>query len=97
MRAPGPLLMPLPGPIRAVPMREQGRSGCTCRPKPGPAAKPFPVPWRTPCGPLPCDQLRGALEFGPDPDVTEVDRVVRQRMQDALDALAAARRFPVLG
>lgn len=36
-------------------------------------------------------------EFGPDPDVAEVDRVVRERMQDALDDLAAARRFPVLG
>lgn len=36
-------------------------------------------------------------EFGPDPDVAEVDRVVRDRMQDALDELARARRFPVLG
>ncbi len=36
-------------------------------------------------------------EFGPEPDVDEVDRVVRERMQDALDELAAARRFPVLG
>jgi 1-acyl-sn-glycerol-3-phosphate acyltransferase len=36
-------------------------------------------------------------EFGPDPDVDHVDRVVRERMQDALDELAAARRFPVLG
>jgi 1-acyl-sn-glycerol-3-phosphate acyltransferase len=36
-------------------------------------------------------------EFGPDPDVDEVDRVIRERMQDKLDELAAARRFPVLG
>lgn len=36
-------------------------------------------------------------EFGPEPDVDEVDRVVRGRMQGALDELAAARRFPVLG
>jgi len=36
-------------------------------------------------------------EFGDDPDVAEVDRVVRQRMQDALDELARGRRFPVLG
>ena len=36
-------------------------------------------------------------EFGPDPDEREVDAVVRQRMQDALDELARQRRFPVLG
>jgi 1-acyl-sn-glycerol-3-phosphate acyltransferase len=36
-------------------------------------------------------------EFGPDPDVSEVDEVIRGRMQDALDALARERRFPVLG
>ncbi|MDQ6642060.1 MAG: acyltransferase family protein [Actinomycetota bacterium] len=36
-------------------------------------------------------------EFGEDPDVAEVDRVVRVRMQDAMDELARARRFPVLG
>ena len=36
-------------------------------------------------------------EFGEDPDVAEVDRVVRGRMQDALDDLARQRRFPVLG
>lgn len=38
-----------------------------------------------------------AEEFGPDPDVDEVDRVVRARMQDALDELASRRRFPVIG
>lgn len=36
-------------------------------------------------------------EFGPDPDIAEVDAVVRARMQAALDALARERRFPVLG
>ncbi len=38
-----------------------------------------------------------AAEFGPDPDVDEVDRAVRARMQAALDELAAERRFPVIG
>lgn len=36
-------------------------------------------------------------EFGEDPDIAAVDELVRTRMQDALDELAAARRFPVLG
>jgi len=36
-------------------------------------------------------------EFGEDPDIDEVDEVIRGRMQDALDALARERRFPVLG
>lgn len=36
-------------------------------------------------------------EFGPDFDITAVDREVRARMQTALDELAAARRLPVLG
>lgn len=36
-------------------------------------------------------------EFGPDPDVAVVDAEVRRRMQEALDALAAERRFPVIG
>ncbi len=36
-------------------------------------------------------------EFGPDPDIAEVDAEVRSRMQDALDDLARRRRFPVLG
>lgn len=35
--------------------------------------------------------------FGDEPDVAEVDRVVRTRMQAALDDLARRRRFPVLG
>jgi 1-acyl-sn-glycerol-3-phosphate acyltransferase len=36
-------------------------------------------------------------EFGPDPDIDDVDRAVRSRMQAALDELAAQRRFPVIG
>ena len=36
-------------------------------------------------------------EFGEDPDVDEVDAHVRHVMQQALDALAAERRFPVIG
>lgn len=36
-------------------------------------------------------------EFGPNPDVDEVDRAVRTRMQAALDELARERRFPVIG
>lgn len=36
-------------------------------------------------------------ELGPDPDPAAVDEVVRGRMQEALDELARARRFPVLG
>ena len=36
-------------------------------------------------------------EFGPDPDFDEVYEHVTAQMQDALDALSAERRFPVLG
>jgi 1-acyl-sn-glycerol-3-phosphate acyltransferase len=36
-------------------------------------------------------------EFGEDPDIAEVDVEVRRRMQEAMDDLAAQRRFPVLG
>jgi 1-acyl-sn-glycerol-3-phosphate acyltransferase len=38
-----------------------------------------------------------AAEFGGEPDVDEVDAHVRHVMQQALDALAAERRFPVIG
>jgi 1-acyl-sn-glycerol-3-phosphate acyltransferase len=38
-----------------------------------------------------------AKEFGEDPDVDEVDEHVRAVMQEALDQLAAKRRFPILG
>jgi 1-acyl-sn-glycerol-3-phosphate acyltransferase len=36
-------------------------------------------------------------EFGPDPNLDEVYEYVRRQMQEALDALAAERRFPVIG
>jgi 1-acyl-sn-glycerol-3-phosphate acyltransferase len=36
-------------------------------------------------------------EFGDNPAVPEVDRVIRERMQGALDDMARSRRFPVLG
>ena len=36
-------------------------------------------------------------EFGEDPNVDDVDAHVRRVMQQALDALAAERRFPVIG
>ena len=44
-----------------------------------------------------CRAIDLRAEFGPDPDVDEVyDHLIRL-MQDALDALAAERRFPVIG
>lgn len=43
------------------------------------------------------DPIDVRAEFGQDPDVAEVDRAVRARMQEALDELARSRRFPVLG
>ncbi|CAA9397536.1 MAG: Lysophospholipid Acyltransferases (LPLATs) of Glycerophospholipid Biosynthesis: MGAT-like [uncultured Nocardioidaceae bacterium] len=43
------------------------------------------------------DPIHVTKEFGDDPDVAEVDRAVRERMQNALDEMARARRFPVLG
>jgi 1-acyl-sn-glycerol-3-phosphate acyltransferase len=43
------------------------------------------------------DPIDITAEFGPDPDIAEVDEVVRARMQEALDRLARERRFPVLG
>jgi 1-acyl-sn-glycerol-3-phosphate acyltransferase len=36
-------------------------------------------------------------EFGPDPDIDEVYDHVTSQMQEALDGLAAERRFPVIG
>ncbi len=54
--------------------------------------------------PLPTKIVTRVLEpidvtarFGDDPDVDEVDEHVRSVMQQALDELAAKRRFPVLG
>ena len=36
-------------------------------------------------------------ELGPQPDLDEAYTLVTERMQQALDALAAERRLPVLG
>ncbi|MCB0939557.1 MAG: acyltransferase family protein [Mycobacterium sp.] len=54
--------------------------------------------------PLPSKIVHEVLEpihvveqFGPNPDVDEVDVHVRQVMQSALDRLAEQRRFPVIG
>jgi 1-acyl-sn-glycerol-3-phosphate acyltransferase len=38
-----------------------------------------------------------AAKFGPNPEVAGVDHHVRSVMQEALDALAAERRFPIIG
>jgi 1-acyl-sn-glycerol-3-phosphate acyltransferase len=55
----------------------------------------IPLPAKITIETLPAIDLQA--EFGPDPDVDEVyDHLIRL-MQDALDALAAERRFPVLG
>jgi 1-acyl-sn-glycerol-3-phosphate acyltransferase len=55
----------------------------------------IPLPAKITIETLPAIDLHA--EFGPDPDVDDVyDHLIRL-MQDALDALAAERRFPVLG
>jgi 1-acyl-sn-glycerol-3-phosphate acyltransferase len=54
-----------------------------------------PLPTKITIETLPAIDLEA--EFGPDPDVDEVyDHLIRL-MQDTLDALAAERRFPVIG
>jgi 1-acyl-sn-glycerol-3-phosphate acyltransferase len=55
----------------------------------------LPLPSKIVVEVLPCIDLHD--EFGPDPDVDEVYDEVVARMQDALDALASERRWPVLG
>lgn len=55
----------------------------------------FPLPAKITIQVLPPLDL--AREFGPDPDVAEIYERVTWQMQDALDALAAERRFPVIG
>lgn len=55
----------------------------------------FPLPAKIQTRVL--DPIDIRAEFGDDPDIAEVDRVVRERMQVALDDLASKRRFPVLG
>jgi 1-acyl-sn-glycerol-3-phosphate acyltransferase len=55
----------------------------------------IPLPAKITVETLPPIDLRE--EFGPDPDLDDVYDHIRRVMQDALDALAAERRFPVLG
>jgi 1-acyl-sn-glycerol-3-phosphate acyltransferase len=55
----------------------------------------LPLPAKITVEALPPIHLRE--EFGPRPDVDEVYAHVHGLMQDTLDALAAERRFPVLG
>jgi len=55
----------------------------------------LPLPAKITVETLPSIDLRA--EFGPDPDVDEIYDHVQRLMQDTLDALAAERRFPVLG
>jgi 1-acyl-sn-glycerol-3-phosphate acyltransferase len=55
----------------------------------------LPLPAKITIETLPPIDLRA--EFGPDPDVDEIYDHVQRLMQDTLDALAAERRFPVLG
>jgi|SRR5829696_4111028 len=43
------------------------------------------------------EPIRVKQEFGPNPDIDQVDNAVRARMQAALDELARKRRFPVIG
>jgi 1-acyl-sn-glycerol-3-phosphate acyltransferase len=55
----------------------------------------LPLPAKITIETLPAIDLRS--EFGPDPDVDEIYDHIQRLMQDTLDALAAERRFPVLG
>ena len=43
------------------------------------------------------DPIDITAEFGTNPEIADVDEMVRKRMQHALDDLARRRRFPVLG
>ena len=55
----------------------------------------LPLPAKITVEALPAIHLRE--EFGEDPDVDEVYAYVTRLMQDTLDALAAERRWPVVG
>ena len=55
----------------------------------------IPLPAKITIEVLPSIDLRE--QFGPEPDPDEVYRYVTGLMQDALDGLAAERRFPVIG
>ncbi len=61
----------------------------------GDMAGHIPLPAKITVEALPPVHLRE--EFGPDPDVDEVHDHVLRLMQETLDALAAERRFPVIG
>ena len=54
-----------------------------------------PLPSKIVVEALPPIHLRE--EFGPDPDVDEIFDHITRLMQETLDALAAERRFPVIG
>jgi 1-acyl-sn-glycerol-3-phosphate acyltransferase len=54
-----------------------------------------PLPAKITIETLPAIDLRA--EFGPEPDLDEVYDHITRLMQDTLDALAAERRFPILG
>jgi 1-acyl-sn-glycerol-3-phosphate acyltransferase len=55
----------------------------------------IPLPAKITIEVLPPVDLRE--QFGPDPDVDEVYEHLTRQMQEALDGLAAERRFPVIG
>ena len=55
----------------------------------------IPLPAKITVEALPPIYLRE--EFGPDPDVDEVYEHIVRLMQETLEALAAERRFPVIG
>jgi 1-acyl-sn-glycerol-3-phosphate acyltransferase len=55
----------------------------------------IPLPAKLTTKVLPAIDVRE--RFGPDPDVDEIYRYVTGQMQDALDGLAAERRYPVIG
>jgi 1-acyl-sn-glycerol-3-phosphate acyltransferase len=55
----------------------------------------FPLPAKLTVEVLPPIDVRG--EFGEDPDPREVAAHIERLMQDTLDALAAERRYPVIG
>jgi 1-acyl-sn-glycerol-3-phosphate acyltransferase len=61
----------------------------------GDLAGHLPLPAKITIEVLPPIDLK--REFGPDPDIDEVYAHVTAQMQEALDALAAERRFPVIG
>jgi 1-acyl-sn-glycerol-3-phosphate acyltransferase len=55
----------------------------------------LPLPAKITIEALPVIDLR--REFGPDPDLDDVYEHLVRQMQETLDALAAERRYPVLG